>query len=64
MEDDSLHIVPKLSYVKLFKPWNWIIGTGIYIEDVHKEMKALTSRMLWISVIITIIIALLFVLYH
>ena len=58
-KDDSLHIVPKLSYVKLFKPWNWIIGTGIYIEDVHNEMKALTRRMLWISVIITSIIALL-----
>lgn len=24
---------PKLSYVKLFKPWNWIIGTGIYVDD-------------------------------
>lgn len=27
--------VPKLSYVKLFKPWGWIVGTGIYIEDVE-----------------------------
>jgi methyl-accepting chemotaxis protein len=26
--------VPKLSYVKLFKPWGWIVGTGIYIDDV------------------------------
>lgn len=26
--------VPKLSYVKLFEPWGWIIGTGIYVEDV------------------------------
>lgn len=58
-KDDSLHIVPKLSYVKLFKPWNWIIGTGIYIEDVNKEMNALTSRMLWISIAISAIIALL-----
>ncbi|MDA3943812.1 MAG: DUF294 nucleotidyltransferase-like domain-containing protein [Bacteroidetes bacterium] len=57
-KDDSLHIVPKLSYVKLFKPWNWIIGTGIYIEDVQKEMRALTSRMLWISITISFIIAL------
>ena len=27
--------VPKLSYVKLFKPWGWVIGTGIYIQDVQ-----------------------------
>ncbi len=26
--------VDKLSYVKLFKPLNWVIGSGIYIDDV------------------------------
>ena len=56
-KDDSLHIVPKLSYVKLFKPWNWVIGTGIYIEDVKKEIAALTKRMLWISIGISLTIA-------
>jgi len=25
---------PKLSYVIKFEPWNWIIGTGIYIDDL------------------------------
>ncbi|MCK5525010.1 MAG: cache domain-containing protein [Thiomargarita sp.] len=29
--------VPKLSYVKLFPEWNWIIGTGIYIDDIIRE---------------------------
>jgi methyl-accepting chemotaxis protein len=27
---------PKLSFVKAFKEWNWIFGTGIYIDDVEK----------------------------
>lgn len=27
--------VKKLSFVKLFQPWDWIIGTGIYIDDVE-----------------------------
>jgi len=58
-KDDSLHIVPKLSYVKGFKPWNWVIGTGIYIEDVKKEISALTKRMFWISAGISVLIALL-----
>ena len=26
--------VQKLSFVKAFGPWGWIIGTGIYIDDV------------------------------
>jgi len=30
---------PKLSYVKMFKPWNWIIGTGVYVDDVIDDTK-------------------------
>lgn len=29
----------KISYVKLFKPWNWIIGTGLYIDDIEKDSQ-------------------------
>ncbi|MBB1075098.1 methyl-accepting chemotaxis protein [Rhodoferax sp. 4810] len=28
--------VPKVSYVKGFQPWDWIIGSGLYIDDVRK----------------------------
>ncbi|MBK8159951.1 MAG: cache domain-containing protein [Rhodospirillaceae bacterium] len=28
--------VPKISYVKGYAPWGWIIGSGIYIDDVNK----------------------------
>jgi methyl-accepting chemotaxis protein len=31
---------PKLSYVALFKPWNWIIGTGVYIDGIDATMEA------------------------
>ncbi|MBI2306131.1 MAG: methyl-accepting chemotaxis protein [Rhodocyclales bacterium] len=27
-------LYPKLSYVKKFEPWGWVIGSGIYIDDV------------------------------
>ena len=30
--------VPKLSFVKGFEPWGWIIGTGIYIDDVDASV--------------------------
>lgn len=26
--------IPKLSQVKEFKPWGWIVGSGVYIDDV------------------------------
>jgi diguanylate cyclase (GGDEF)-like protein/PAS domain S-box-containing protein len=28
--------VPKISYVKGFAPWGWVIGSGIYIDDVNR----------------------------
>ena len=43
-KDDPKKIVPKISYVELFKPWGWIVGTGIYLEDVQKEMGVMTHR--------------------
>src|SRR5208337_1589540 len=27
--------VPKISYIKGFAPWGWVVGTGIYIDDVN-----------------------------
>ncbi|WP_245580513.1 methyl-accepting chemotaxis protein [Azonexus hydrophilus] len=30
---------PKLGYTTLFTPWNWVVGTGIYIDDVDKEFR-------------------------
>jgi methyl-accepting chemotaxis protein len=33
-------VVPKLSYVQDFKPWNWIIGTGVYIDDIDEIYRA------------------------
>ena len=58
-KDDSTRIVPKLSYVKMFEPWQWVIGTGIYIEDVRKEIAALEKQILNISIGITALISLL-----
>jgi len=57
-KDDSTKIVPKLSFVKAYKPWGWIIGTGIYLEDVKQEIKALKNSLLRVSLLITLIIAL------
>ncbi len=54
-KDDSTKIVPKLSYVKAFEPWRWVIGTGIYLEDVKEEIAQLEEKIITISIIITIL---------
>ncbi|MCG8307812.1 MAG: DUF294 nucleotidyltransferase-like domain-containing protein [Cytophagales bacterium] len=62
-KDDSTRIVPKLSYVKEFQPWGWIVGTGIYLEDVKEEIWMIKKRLFGISFFIslTISVILLFV---
>ena len=32
--------VPKISYVKGFAPWGWVIGSGIYVDDVDAEFRS------------------------
>jgi PAS domain S-box-containing protein len=55
-KDDSTRIVPKLSYVKGFEPWNWIVGTGIYLEDVKEEIKVIRARLVRITILFVLLI--------
>ncbi len=45
-KDKPDQVVPKISYVRGFEPWGWIIGTGIYVEDVRADIASITHRML------------------
>jgi len=38
--------VPKVSYVKLESRWGWIVGSGLYVDDVDEEVQALMSDLL------------------
>src|SRR5512141_1942224 len=31
--------IPKESYAKVFQPWGWWLGTGVYIEDVDADFR-------------------------
>ena len=37
MQDGQAAPQPKVSYVKLYKPWSWIVGSGIYIDDISRK---------------------------
>lgn len=60
-KDDSLKMGSKLSYVKFFEPWGWIIGTGMYVEDVEIEIQKLTRNLILISIVITLLISFLLI---
>ena len=44
--------VDKISYVKLYQPWGWIIGSGIYIDDVQKDFLNLFYTIVGIVLVI------------
>lgn len=49
--------VGKTSFVKLYQPWGWIIGNGVYTNDVLAEVQAFKNKiyvMLFISLFISL----------
>src|SRR6056297_3231089 len=44
LRDREEIIEEKLSYVELFEPWNWVVGTGIYYRDVNKSIGLILKR--------------------
>ena len=57
--DNPDRVSPKLSYVKGFAPWGWIIGTGVFTENIRDNISALTYRILAASLAILALVALL-----
>lgn len=58
-KDDPLLIAPKLSFVTEFKPWNWIIGTGIYTNDIREEIVTFSQQLIIICTVISLILLIL-----
>lgn len=54
--------VRKISYVKLFTPWGWILGSGVYVDDVKAEFQQQTINAALFSLAIIVIMALLVIL--
>ena len=50
---------PKLSYAALFAPWNWVIGTGIYIDDIDSRYREVALLLGGISAALLAALALL-----
>jgi methyl-accepting chemotaxis protein len=48
--------LPKISFVKEFKNWGWVIGSGIYINDLDEEFSSLRDSIFIYLFIITVLI--------
>ena len=54
--------VDKVSYIALFKPWGWVLGTGIYIDDIkvqfREQLLQTSSLCLLIALLLAAVISL------
>ncbi len=38
-------VVEKVAYAGLFAPWNWVVSSGVYMDDVQKQALVFTAIM-------------------
>ncbi|MEL7655851.1 MAG: cache domain-containing protein [Bacillota bacterium] len=59
-QDNINEPVAKLSYIRLFEQWGWVVGSGVYLDDVYAEIKSVTYRLFitsaWIGSIVLFIL--------
>ncbi|WP_105170534.1 methyl-accepting chemotaxis protein [Pseudoalteromonas sp. T1lg24] len=48
--------VDKISYVKGFKPWGWIIGSGIYLDNLNKLFMQQATALLIEALLIILVV--------
>ncbi|NPV23560.1 methyl-accepting chemotaxis protein [Bradyrhizobium aeschynomenes] len=46
---------PKLTHVVGFAPWNWFLGTGVYIDDLQSQTWASTRQSLMASGLVLLV---------
>jgi len=40
----SMNEYPKISYVSYFQPWDWVLGTGVYLDDMQKSIFQVVAK--------------------
>jgi methyl-accepting chemotaxis protein len=51
--------IPKVSYAKVFQPWGWWLGTGVYIEDVDADFRQAAFTSITFLVVIAVLLGVL-----
>ncbi len=56
---------PKISYAKSFEPWGWMVGTGVYLDEVEKviqtQREALKNKLNHYSLQLVLLLVILFI---
>ena len=53
---NTSEVFPKTSYVVYFEPWNWILGTGVYLDDMEQDIQNYAVSALSVVFIVSILL--------
>ncbi len=56
--------VDKVSYVIGFEPWGWVLGSGVYVDDIHEQVAATAQVLLGVLVVASAVVAYLFLCFY
>jgi methyl-accepting chemotaxis protein len=52
----SSALEPKVTFIKLFRPWGWVLATGVYTDDINAEFHQLIKeKLIFFGLLLTII---------
>jgi len=52
-------LFPKISYIKNFPAWGWMVGAGVYVDDVQREARLLSFAILGASLAVVALVLML-----
>ena len=49
--------IPKTSFVKGYAPWGWVVGSGVYIDDIDQAIKREAWRASLLALLVMVVLA-------
>jgi methyl-accepting chemotaxis protein len=54
----SSELAPKINYMRLYKPWDWTIVTGVYTDDIDSAFYTALAQYAGASLILSLLVSL------
>ena len=49
-------LFPKVTFVKKFEPWGWVLGAGVYLDDAQREFRTFSIGIIMASLLIAVVV--------
>ena len=49
-------LFPKVTFVQKFEPWGWVVGAGVYVDDVDREVRILGAELTLAALVVVALV--------